>query len=190
MICAICQDDLLEDVYKLQCGHTFHKDCIINNALHGNLLCCICRGLPIKDASFDSIRQNAENSYDEQNRRSEDKAFRLGLRWGRDNKGSQELIKLVRQFDFEKQKDKEATALYKLKTEAFRTIKTDIEKAVDKVMSLKRNKTILAACKVKHLSRVYIRPSFSRGKYLTPAMMRRFKRNIAQAVGFKPLELL
>jgi len=192
MICAICQDDLLEDVHKLPCGHAFHKDCIIDNAFHGNLLCCVCRESPIKNASFDSIRQNAAISYDEQNRRGQEKAFRIGLRHGRNNKGSRKLIQLVRVYDTMIQKQKEATALHKLKVEAFRTMKKDIQNAVDKVMSLKRNKDILSKFRVKQLAKVRIHPTFRmwKSKFTKNMIMRRFKHTIAEAAGFQPLELL
>lgn len=89
-------------------------------------------------------------------------------------------------------KQKEATALHKMKVEAYRTVKKEVQNAVDKVMSLKRNKDILSKFKVKQLAKVHIHPTFHtwESKYNKERMMRRFKHKIAEAAGFQPLELL
>lgn len=46
-ICAICHDEIRgSDVYHLPCGHTFHKDCLVNQIRIGrawSTRCAVCR---------------------------------------------------------------------------------------------------------------------------------------------------
>lgn len=60
-MCAICHDDIRgSDVYHLPCGHTFHKNCLIQQLQHGRqwaTKCAVCRR-----EHRDAILQNSELS--------------------------------------------------------------------------------------------------------------------------------
>ena len=42
--CSICQDDILGDNMKLDCGHSFHVDCV-NPWFNGYNTCPTCRSI-------------------------------------------------------------------------------------------------------------------------------------------------
>ena len=43
MDCSICLDSIIENQKTVECGHTFHKDCILKWADNFNWFCPLCR---------------------------------------------------------------------------------------------------------------------------------------------------
>jgi hypothetical protein len=59
--CFICYFDITngDEIYKLECNHEYHKECLLKAVEHQHRLCPVCRKLlPIKEIKIEKENNN------------------------------------------------------------------------------------------------------------------------------------
>ena len=98
-VCTICFDEISESqMYKLECNHCFHVECIVKNIQCGNISCPSCRKLPHHLTNVHESVDLRADIIDEYNKNEKQKFFKKAFKIVNSGNASNALVKMIKQY--------------------------------------------------------------------------------------------
>ena len=181
-LCTICLNPLSpdENITTLPCDHRLHTQCALDAAWRGCIACPVCRRVPTATSLTDA-EINREDAVWQHNEQTMMQAFRKGVRAANNKNATQRLKAAVKKYRNFQEKQKQAAVQRSNVRKVHAEMRQQIMQAVQKIKNTYKNKYCVKTVNSLHVNIHSNLPKCSK-KY----RLRRFKRKIAQVMGWIP----